>query len=54
MPIFSFSYCGLGLMLILTSIRISSVWSQAYHLELVEMLDGYYDLNGLVGFFPYG
>eukprot|EP01032_Pedospumella_encystans_P007663 gene7663-9168_t len=53
-PIFSFSYCGLGLMLILNSVRISNLWSQAYHLTLIEMLNGYYNLNGFVGYFPYG
>lgn len=52
--LFSFSYCGLGLMLVLNSVRISNMWSQAYHLTLIEMLNSYYNLNGFVGYFPYG
>jgi len=53
-PIFSFAYCGLGIMLILNSIRISNLWSQAYHLTLIEMLNSYYNLGGFVGYLPYG
>lgn len=53
-PIFSFAYCGLGMMLILNSIRISHLWSQAYHHKLTEMLDTYFDLSGFTGYLPYG
>lgn len=53
-PLFSFAYCGLGIMLILVSIRISSSWSQAHHHKLVELLDSFYNLPGLVGYLPYG
>ena len=53
-PLFSFAYCGLGIMLILNSIKISTLWSQAYHLSLTEALDHYYKLPGFVGYFPYG
>jgi hypothetical protein len=41
-------------MLILVSIRICSAWSQAYHHRLMEMLDGFFDLPGMVGRLPYG
>ena len=40
--------------MILNSVQISNLWSQAYHLTLIEMLNGYYNLNGFVGYFPYG
>jgi hypothetical protein len=53
-PIFSFAYCALGLMLILNSIQISNVWSQAYHLSLTQMLDNYFNLPGFVGYLPWG
>jgi hypothetical protein len=53
-PIFSFAYCGLGLMLILNSIQISNIWSQAYHLSLTQMLDNYFNLPGFVGYLPWG
>lgn len=52
--LFSFSYCGLGVMLILNSVQISNMWSQAYHLTMIEMLSDYYNLKGFVGYFPYG
>lgn len=42
------------MMLILNSIQISTVWSQAYHLGLSEMLVTYYSMPGFVGYFPYG
>lgn len=41
-------------MLILNSIKISTMWSQAYHLSLTELLDDYFNLSGFVGYFPYG
>jgi hypothetical protein len=53
-PLFSFAYCGLGMMLIMCSIKISTVWSQAYHLTLTGLLDVYYNLPGYVGYVPYG
>lgn len=42
-PIFSFSYCGIGLVLIVMSIRQCDAWSKAYHLKLLEVLDEYFD-----------
>ena len=54
MPLFSFAYCGLGIVLILNSLRISTMWSQAYHLTLTQMLDDYYKLPGFVGYLTYG
>lgn len=42
-PIFSFVYCFLGLGLITFSIHLCNVWSKAYHLKLLELLDEYFD-----------
>ncbi len=42
-PIFSFSYCGIGLILIIMSIRQCDSWSKAYHLKLLDVLDVYFD-----------
>lgn len=53
-PIFSFSYCFMGMLLIIASVQISNIWSQAYHLTLSEMLFSYYDSSGFVGHFTYG
>ena len=47
-PLFSFAYCGLGIMLILIML------SQAYHLSPIEALDHYYKLPSFIGYFPYG
>ena len=47
-PLFSFAYCGLGIMLILIML------SQAYHLSPIEALDHNYKLPSFIGYFPYG
>eukprot|EP01031_Cornospumella_fuschlensis_P043472 gene43472-53150_t len=44
-PMFSFSYCFIGLLLIACSVRQCDIWGKAYHLKLLEMLDGYLDYS---------
>ncbi|RYG94396.1 hypothetical protein EON65_57560, partial [archaeon] len=44
-PMFSFSYCLIGLLLIACSVRQCDIWGKAYHLKLLEMLDGYLDYS---------
>lgn len=41
-PIFSFTYCGIGLLLIIMSMWQSKVWSNAHNLHVLEILDNYY------------
>jgi len=42
-PVTSFCLCGIGLALILLSIKVCKVWIKAYHLHLYEILDLYYE-----------
>lgn len=42
-PLFSFSYCALGLVLIVKTVRQCDAWSKAYHVKLMELLDDYLD-----------
>jgi hypothetical protein len=42
------------MVLILTSIKVSAMWSQAYHMKLRELLDTYFDQPGFVGYLPFG
>jgi hypothetical protein len=44
-PIFSFAYCGLGLILIALSVHQCDLWSKAYHMKLLELLDEFFDYS---------
>ena len=41
-PIFSFTHCFLGLLLIVMTFRQNSIWSKAFHLTIEELLDMYF------------
>lgn len=38
-PIFSFCFCGIGVLLIVSSLRQCNVWSKAYRLHMLGILD---------------
>ena len=38
-PIFSFCYCGIGIMLIISSLQQCNLWRKSYYLQLIELLD---------------
>lgn len=38
-PIFSFCFCAIGVILIVSSLRQCDLWSKSYHHHLVELLD---------------
>jgi hypothetical protein len=40
-PLISFSYCGLGLVLVLISLEQCFAWSRAHNLKTLEVLDDY-------------
>lgn len=44
-PITSFCFCFEGIFLVLMSMHQISIWSKAYHLKLVEILNDYYKLK---------
>lgn len=49
-PIFSFVYCFIGLILISMSVRQCDLWSKAYHMKLLELLDEFFDYSETVRF----
>ena len=49
-PIFSFCYCGIGIILIMSSLRQCSLWSKAYHLHLIELLDEFLEKSSRLTF----
>jgi len=49
-PIFSFCYCGIGLLLIVSSLKQCDIWSKAYHLHLIELLDEFVLKTGQLTF----
>ena len=49
-PVFSFTYCFIGMLLIFISVRNCDMWSKAYHLKLLELLDDYFASVGTVSF----
>jgi len=42
-PLVAFSYCGLGIMLILVSLKQCFIWSRAQNLKVLEILDDYFE-----------
>eukprot|EP01039_Chlorochromonas_danica_P002448 gene2448-2683_t len=42
-PLFSFSYCVMGVALIFKTVRQCDAWSKGYHVTLLELLDDYFD-----------
>lgn len=40
-PILSFCYCGIGILLIIMALRQCDLWSKAYNLKLIELIDDY-------------
>jgi hypothetical protein len=42
-PVFSFIYCALGIILIALSVHQCGIWSKAYHMKLLELLDDFFD-----------
>lgn len=40
-PILSFCYCGIGVLLIIMALRQCDLWSKAYNLKLIELVDVY-------------
>jgi hypothetical protein len=56
-PIFSFIYCGLGVLLIIVSMKACYHWRKAYHIPLLDLLNSFYDtmlsyLSPFVYFLP--
>ena len=49
-PIFSFCYCGIGIMLIISSLRQCNLWSKSYHLQLIELLDEFLEESKSLSF----
>lgn len=49
-PIFSFCYSGIGLVLIVFSIRQSDVWCKAYHITIIELLSKYLNESKKISF----
>lgn len=41
-PLVAFSYCGIGIFLIMCSFKQCYTWSKAHNLKLMEILDDYY------------
>ncbi len=41
-PIMSFCYCGTGFLLVIMALRQCDLWSKAYHLKLIEIIDEYF------------
>ena len=46
-PIFSFCYCAIGFTLIISSLNQSHLWSKAYYVQLVELLDEFRERSKL-------
>jgi hypothetical protein len=42
-PILAFSYCGLGLYVVLISLKQCYTWSRAHNLKVLEILDQYFE-----------
>ena len=40
-PLLSFCYCGIGILLIVMALRQCDLWSKAYNLKLIELVDVY-------------
>ena len=38
-PIFSFCYCAIGFILIVSSLRQCNIWSKSFNVQLIELLD---------------
>ena len=49
-PLIAFSYCGLGILLIIISLRQCYVWSRAHNLKVLEILDDYYQSTKSIWF----
>ena len=41
-PIFSLSYCSIGIGLIMMSIQQCTIWRRAHHLNIFELLDNHF------------
>eukprot|EP01034_Spumella_vulgaris_P035430 gene35430-43685_t len=40
-PVMSFCYCLTGVLLIVMALNVCDLWSKAYHLKLIELIDDY-------------
>jgi hypothetical protein len=49
-PILAFSYCMMGIILIITSLSQVYRWNRAHHMRVVEILDDYFQLSGTIMF----
>jgi uncharacterized membrane protein len=49
-PILAFSYCGLGVYVILISLKQCYTWSRAHNLKVLEILDDYFEATKSIYF----
>ena len=49
-PILAFSYCMMGVILIITSLSQVYRWNRAHHMKVVEILDDYFQLSRTIMF----
>ena len=49
-PIFSFCYCAVGCILIISSLQQCSLWSRACYVQLIELLDEFLENSRLLSF----
>lgn len=49
-PIIAFSYCGLGVYVVLISLKQCYTWSRAHNLKVLEILDEYFEATKTIYF----